>query len=193
MLMKIIKLNSSHIAATRPLFESNQYMGPTINPYYFVNDNIDYCHEAFYLIYLSGATNFHAYGVEDDVGNIIAMAAFYESVDDASWYGYDMRNLTNDNTVTKLLLDEICMHNQQCGRLKSYTLWPAQSNYTLGEWLGEKYGYFDEYIVPAKHMCKIGLHWQILFNRTLMPIDTIVRCTFLKQKYRTVPFNAGGL
>jgi hypothetical protein len=193
--MKVIKLNSSHIVATRPLFENNQYMGPTINASYFVNDNIDYCHESFYLVYLSDATNFHAYGVEDNAGNIIAMAAFYESVDDASWYIYDIRNLTNDNTVTKLLLDEIWMYNQQRGRLKSYTLWPAHdnSNHILSEWLGEKYGYFDECIVTAKHMCKIGLHWQILFNRTLMPIDTIVRCIFLKQEYRTVPFDAGGL
>jgi len=49
----------------------------------------------------------------------------------------------------------------------------------------ERYGAFDEFTVAAKEKCLYTLPWQILFNRTLLPVDTIVRCTFLKQEYRT--------
>jgi hypothetical protein len=57
----------------------------------------------------------------------------------------------------------------------------------------ERYDYFDEYYVEEKHQCKFNLSWQILYNRTLVPVDTVVRCTFLKQKYRNNIYNAGRL
>ena len=57
----------------------------------------------------------------------------------------------------------------------------------------ERYDYFDEFFVSERHQAKFSLPWQILYNRTLIPVDTVVRCTFLKQKYRQNLFHAGRL
>ena len=35
--------------------------------------------------------------------------------------------------------------------------------FIFSDWANERYDYFDEYMVPAKHQCQFGLPWQILF------------------------------
>ena len=57
----------------------------------------------------------------------------------------------------------------------------------------ERYDYFDEFHVKEKHYPIFNLPWQILYNRTLVPVDSIVRCTFLKQQYRDTLYDAGRL
>jgi hypothetical protein len=88
--------------------------------------------------------------------------------------------------------------NEAEGLFKFYTLANVEHakllrRWTFSPWANERYGYVDEYTVPAKTQCKYNLHWQILFNRVLIPVDTVVRCTYLKQEYRTQLPVAGNL
>ena len=198
--MKIVKLDSSHILDIRRLFEKKKYMGAMVHSNYFVatdQDYVEYYHTAFSDTYLSDLNSYHAYGAIDDGGIFQGLIGFYESSEDASWYGTHIKN-SGDKKVAQLLLDTAIKHNEERGRLKFYTLWSAKHakllrRFTFSEWANERYDYFDEYIVPLKHQCKYNLHWQILYNRTLIPIDTVVRCTFLKNIYRPNWSNAGRL
>jgi hypothetical protein len=198
--MKIVKLDSSNILGVRRLFEKKKYMGSMVHSNYFVatdQDYVEYYHTAFSDTYLSDLNNYHAYGAIDDGGIVQGLIGFYESTDDASWYGTHIKN-SGDKKVAQLLLDTAIKHNEERGRLKFYTLWSAKHakllrRFTFSEWANERYDYFDEYMIPLKHQCKYNLHWQILYNRTLIPIDTVVRCTFLKNAYRTNWSNAGRL
>jgi hypothetical protein len=198
--MKIVKLNSSHILDVRRLFEKKKYMGAMVHSNYFVatdQDYVEYYHTAFSDTYLADLSSYHAYGAIDEEGIFQGLIGFYESSDDPSWYGTHIKN-SGDKKVAQLLLDTAIKHNEDQGRLKFYTLWSSKHakllrRFTFSEWANERYDYFDEYTVPSKHQCKYNLHWQILYNRTLIPIDTVVRCTFLKNKYRSEWPNAGRL
>ena len=196
--MKIVKLNESHILLIRPLFENSKYMGAFLKTNYFMADYmdpVDHYHKSFYMTYLSGLTNYHAYGAMNDEGNIVALLSFYESVDDASWYGTNIRNKAGKQVVRDLL-DTAIKHNEANGRFKFYTLWsskhgPALRRFIFSKWADERYDYFDEHYIPAKQQCQYNLPWQILYNRTLIPVDTVIRCTFLKQEFRHTLYNAG--
>lgn len=150
----------------------------------------------FTTTYLSDLTNYHAYGAISENGEMVGISSFYESNDEASWYGTGIRNSGNKCTA-RLLLDAMIAHNEERGRFKFYTLWSIKHakllrRFVFNEYNNERYDYFDEFYVKDKHMCMFSLPWQILYNRSLIPIDSVVRCTFLKQKYRTL-FNAGKL
>lgn len=198
--MQVVKLEQKHIQSIRRLFEQKKYMGAFIHSNYFSasdQDFVDYYHTAFCDTYLSGLKNYHAMGAIDDLGVVQGLLGFYESNDDASWYGTNIRN-SGDNKVAQLLLDHAIKYNEDNGRFKFYTLWSAKHakllrRFAFSEWANERYDYFDEYVVPAKHQCQYSLPWQILYNRTLIPIDTVVRCTFLKREYRQNLYNAGRL
>lgn len=198
--MEIIKLDSTHKNLILPLFENEKYMGAELKDKYFLDPSenpVNFYHEAFSNTYLSGLNSFHAYGAKDESGNIVALISFYESSDDASWYATNIRNI-GDRQAVRSLLETAMRHNEANGRFKFYALWsakhsPALRRFIFTEWANERYDYFDEFYVPAKHQCKFNLHWQVLYNRTLIPVDTVIRCTFLKQKYRTEMYNAGRL
>ena len=189
--MKIIKLTAEHVDITRPMFSLKKFMGVSPEKNYFVKDDIifeDYYHEAFYNTYLSGLNNYHAYGAFDDNNVIQGIISFYESQDEPSWYGTGIRNRGN-REVAKALLDTAIKHNENNNRLKFYTVWSQKHmkmlrRFIFSDWANERYDYFDEYVVPSKHQCIYNFHWQILFNRILVPVDSVVRCTFLKQQYR---------
>lgn len=189
--MKIIKLTHEHISATRPMFSVKKFMGVNPDEKYFVVDELvfeDYYHEAFYNTYLSGLSNYHAYGAFDDKNVIQGIITFYESQDEPSWYGTGIRN-RGGREVGRALLDTAIKHNEDKSRFKFYTVWSEKHmkplrRFIFSEWANERYDYFDEYIVPEKHQCIYNLHWQILFNRILVPVNSVVRCTFLKQEYR---------
>ena len=199
--MKIIKLNESHILAVRPLFENTKYMGAFLKTTYFIPNHVnpvDHYHTSFYTTYLSDLKNYHAYGAMNDEGNIVAVLSFYESIDDASWYWNHIRTVGNNADAIKLILDRVIEHNEDNGRFKFYSLFPKNyiSTYrrlAFSKYNSERYDYFDEFSVDEKHQCTFTLPWQILYTRTLVPVDTVVRCTFLKQKYRTSLYNAGSL
>lgn len=191
--MKVIKLTSDHIKNVRPLFEKKKYMGLLANTKTFIQDEssfADFFHEAFVTTYLSDLQNYHAYGVIDENGLVHCYIGFYESIDDSAWYWNQLRSF-GDNSLIKKTLDKVIEHNEIRGRLKFYSMFPKQytkiyRRLAFSKENSERYDSIDEFIVPAKTACTYTLPWQILFNRTLVPVDSIVRLSFLKDKYRNI-------
>ena len=168
--MEIIKLDESHIDAVRPLFERKKYMGVQADIKSFVQDDksfADFFHEAFVTTYLTGLKNYHAYGIVES-GIVQAYGAFYESNDDAAWYGNHMRSL--GKVSFKPITDAMIEHNEQRGRFKFYTLLPLKSlrfyrRFIFSEYNSERYDSFEEFMVSERQQCLFTLPWQILFNR----------------------------
>lgn len=199
--MNVIKLNESYIDDIKHLFIKSEFMGTQTDNNYFVDKELkfdEFYHRTFTETYMSGLLNYHSFGVQENDGKIIAIIGFYESIDDASWYWVHLRTTGNDKKAIRLLIDKTIEWNEQRGRFKFYSMFPkkytdAYDRLLYSKFNAERYGYFDEYFVKAKHQCKFTLAWQILYNRTLIPVDTVVRCRFLKQQYRNSLFDAGGL
>lgn len=187
--MIIKKLEESHTDALFPLFETHKYMGANVDSAdFFAKGAIaKVYHTGFCTTYLSGLSNYHAFGTFDG-DNITGAIACYQSSDEPSWYGTQIRSMNNKD-VARNLLDHMMKFNEEAGRFKFYTLWNAKHakllrRFAFSEWADERYDYFDECLVPAKTKCVYINHWQVLFNRILLPHDTVIRCTFLKQQYR---------
>ena len=200
--MEAVKLNSTHGDLIKPIFFKNKFMGVSIDQHKFPGEyNLDVpniLHNMFCNTYLSDNKQFVAYGLLDDSGICNSLLSFYESHDDASWYWTHIKTMNSNSGAIKVLLDIVMEHNERNGRFKFYSMFPLRyrNSYrrlAFSNTAKERYDYFDEYMVESKNQAKFTLVWQILYNRTLLPPDTIVRCTFLKQKYRTVLWNGGGL
>lgn len=181
--MSVIKLDRSHLEATKSLFTHNKYMGLEVT-----QEFNEILYDRFCNTYLFGLSNFHSYGyVEND--EVKALITFYESDEEPAWY-YTLYRSSGDNSLLREVLDTAIKHNEDRGRLKFYTLVHSNHSKLLrrfhwSKYNNERYGYFDECIVPAKHKSMYVNHWELLFKNTLMPEDSIVRCNFLKQEYRT--------
>ena len=191
--MTVVKLNNSHVEAVKGLFETKKYMGIDVNSADFTkNDETLNFNKLLYDIfcsnYLSDLNNFHAYGYLKD-GKVKALISFYESTEEPAWF-YTIYRSSGDNNLLRLVLDEVIKHNEERGRLKFYTLTHASHTKLLrrfhwSKYNNERYGYFDEFLVPAKNKCFYINPWELLFKRFLVPEDSIVRCNYLKQEYRT--------
>jgi len=188
--MNVVKLTSEHIIGVRYLFEvSTTYMG---DPNFLKQEQFNYPLNKLYTIfcdtYLSDLNNFCAFGAVDNEGIVHALMSFYISDDESSWFFTIGRSLGN-NFLLKDILDEVMKYNENMGRLKFYTCMNLEKAHLMRR-LGfskearERYDYFDEYTVDAKHKPFYLLHWEILFKRMLIPVKTVVRCTFLKREYR---------
>jgi hypothetical protein len=195
--MIIKKLNNTHEEALKPIFDVTKYMGANIEDTdFFAKTNMARIyHKGFCTTYLSDLTSYHAFGAFDEDDNIIGAISCYQSTEEPAWYGTQIRSMRNKN-IARALLDHMIKFNEEAGRFKFYTLWNAKHakllrRFNFSDWANERYDYFDECLVPAKTRCLYTHHWQILFNRILLPNDTIVRCTFLKQQYRE-PLPIGG-
>ena len=146
--------------------------------------------------YLSDLKNFHAYGyVEDD--QVRALISFYESVEEPAWY-YTMYRSSGNNDLLRPVLDQVIDHNESLGRLKFYTLVHERHSKLLrrfhwSKYNDERYGYFDEYLVPERFKCYYTNAWELLYKRMLLPEASIVRCNYLKQEYRTTLPQGGNL
>lgn len=196
--MHIERLTHNHADGVKILFSSERYMGVNSNTEYFVGDTIvfnELAYAVFCDTYLSNLNNFKAFGSIED-GIVTSMISFYEAIDSPAWYWTQIRS-KNKNSIP-LVLDAAIEHNEFNGRLKFYSMF--NSKYAKGyrrlafsKSVQERYGFVDECIVPPKTKCIYQDYWQILFNRTLVPIETIVRCTYLKQEYRAVLPVAGNI
>ena len=146
-------------------------------------------YDIFCSNYLSDLQNFHAYGyVEDDT--VKSLISFYESIEEPAWY-YTVYRSSGNNELLRSVLDEVIKHNEDRHRLKFYTLVNQKHSRLLrrfhwSKYNDERYGYFDEYIVPIKNKCYYTNAWELLYKRMLLPEDSIVRCNYLKQEYRTI-------
>lgn len=196
--MIIKKLDNTHTEALGPLFNVSKYMGAdTASSDFFIRDRMaEVYHTAFCTTYLVSLKSYHAFGAFDDSGVLVGAISCYQSSDEPAWYGTQIRSNKNKE-IARALLDHMIKFNEESGRYKFYTLWNAKHakllrRFSFSDWADERYDYFDECLVPAKTKCVYTNHWQILFNRILLPHDTIVRCTFLKQKYREGNVPVGG-
>jgi len=138
--------------------------------------------------YLSDLHSFHAYGyVEDDT--VKALISFYESAEEPAWY-YTMYRSSGNNELLRPILDTVIDYNESQGRLKFYTLVHQRHSRLLrsfhwSKYNDERYGYFDEFTVPDRCKCYYTNAWELLYKRMLLPEDSVVRCNYLKQEYRT--------
>lgn len=189
----IVELGQAHKESIKPLFYRDTYMGMDLSSNYIV-DPSEQAQTVFYNTfvdtYLSGLRNYKALGLLED-GEVKSLISFYMSPDEPCWYGTMIRSL-NDKNYVRPLLDAAMSYNEVRGRLKFYTLWNAEHGKLLRRFAfspeaNTRYDYVDEILIPAKTKCVYTNYWQILFNRTLLPVDSVVRCTFLKQEYRTTP------
>lgn len=208
--MGVIKLNRSHAQAIKPLFDTEKYMGTQIstndsfkvNPEVLEENNITK-QQAFNIVlykifcsnYLSDLQNFHAYGYVED-NEIKAMISFYESTEEPAWY-YTIYRSSGNNNLLREVLDKVIAHNEERGRFKFYTLVNKKHSKLLrrfhwSEYNDNRYGYFDEFIVPAKTKCFYTNSFELLFKRFLLPEDSVVRCNYLKQEYRPEELPIGG-
>jgi hypothetical protein len=201
--MSVIKLNRTHSQAVKCLFDNPYYMGQKIedNTEFKVNPAIlkttgqtqttafnTVLYGIFCSNYLSNLKNFHAFGYLKD-NQVKAMISFYESTEEPAWY-YTIYRSTGDNTLLRDVLDKVIDYNEQNGRNKFYTLVHQRHSRLLrkfhwSKYNDERYGYFDEILVPGKTKCVYTNHFELLFKRFVLPEDSVVRCNYLKQEYRT--------
>lgn len=164
--MSVIKLTSEHVSMVASMFDA----GTSIN------------YEIFCSNYLSDLNNFHAFGYIEN-NSIKAIISFYESVDEPAWYYMSHKSIENINLLNDVL-DEVIKYNESNNRLKFYTLDDSLDRLHWNNHSDKKYGYFDEFVVPSKTKCFYINAWELLYKRTVLPNDSVVRCNYLKQKYR---------
>lgn len=189
----IEKLNSSHKDTVKHLFKNTSiYMGvdnKKFNSSYISNINEE-AYSIFCDNYLTDLTSFHAYGsINPDTGLVDALISYYESEDDPSWY-YTIYRSSGNNLLLKDVLDKVIEVNETAGRLKFFTLVNSEHSkllrkFTWSKYNDNRYGWIDECKIPANTRPFYSHHWEFLFKRILIPVDTTVRCNFLKQEYRT--------
>lgn len=198
MQMKLVKLTKDHIAQCSALFQGDKFMGNVIEQdpaAATIRNNIMF--DRFVSTYLSDLQNYHAIGAIGDDGNLNGFLSFYESVEEPSWY-YTLCRSNGTQDLAKDLLDYAIKYNEDNGRFKFYTLVNSKHakllrKFSWSEYNDNRYGYFDEYAVPAKHKCFYTNAWELLFKRMLLPTESTVRCSFLKQEYRDTLAIGGGL
>jgi hypothetical protein len=164
----IIKLLPEHQTIVKDLMDTAPLNGT--NPLSF---------EMFNGIYLTDLNNFHAYGYFID-NKLKAVISFYESDEDPAWYCTSY--LGTDYNDIMLLLERVIFHNENYKRLKFYTLNSAGSLWD--KYQNDRYTYVNELSVTRLTRCNYTNHWEVLFNRSLLNIDTIIRCYYLKQEHR---------
>lgn len=187
-------LNVTDKEKTRCLFDLPNWMGVNLKEKDFY-DNFqgkskinDLYHDHFCYSYLSGLKTYKAVGYLDADKNILGFLSLYQSPDEPSWYGTQIRSV-GGKKIVRDLLDFAMDLNEKDGRFKFYTLWSSDQTrylrrFAFSSFNNERYDYFDECVIPANHKCFYTNYWHVLFNRTLIPIDVTIRCTFLKQQYR---------
>jgi hypothetical protein len=199
--MKIVKLTEEHRPYIKNLFNTPKFMGVDVDKSYFVDKEYQFSelyYNVFVETYMSGLTNYHAYGSIGNDGIVNTALGFYQSDEDASWYWNQIRTSGQNRKEIQATLDAVIKHNESQGRFKFFSMIPLEYQHlyrrlAFSKYNNERYDYFEEYYVPEKHRCKFNFHWQILYNRTLVPTNSLVRCTFLKQQYREELYNAGRL
>jgi len=194
--MNIVKLNYDHRDMIKDLFLNKSYMGEKDITLFYRSPASNDGYDNFVSTYLSGLKNYISYGYIEN-NTVRGLISAHQNFDEPSWYYTQVRS-NGDAKNIKFLLDTMCDYQESCGRFKFYSLWNKRyiksiRRFAFTDRIKERYDYFDEYYVPVKLRCFYTNHWQILFNRVLLPVDTVVRCTFLKQKYRNQLPIGGGL
>lgn len=197
--MKILRLDTSHSEQLRDLYKSSKYMGVDVagNWGNDVDAYNDFVFGVFQKTYLSGLNNFQAYGLFNDQGRVECLISLYDSSDEPAWY-YTMCRSRGNTDLVKQLFDEVIRIQETKNRFKFYTLVnvkhaPLLRKFTYSDYNDHRYGYYDEFMVPAKTRCYYNNPWELLFKKVLLPVDTVVRCSYLKQEHRGELRIGGGL
>lgn len=188
--MEIKILNSSDAESVKELFVAKKYMGIDEDSHRLYPD-VEFkelAYDVFCETFLSGLKTYKAFGSIEN-GKITSYISFHESADSPEWYWTHMRS-NSSNRVLPKVLDKVIEYNESNGRLKFFSMFNSKYSavmrrLTFSDYNSERYGFFDEFIVPTKTRCIYTTHWHELFTRTLLPVDALVRCSFLKQEYRT--------
>ena len=160
----IVKLTNSHLTEVSSLFQNTATV------------------DMFCSYYLSNLNNFHAYGYIKN-NTCQSLIAFYESDEEPAWYCTLHKNVGN-SIYLKQVLDTVIEHNENNNRLKFYTLHTSSPVQYWSKYNKGRYEFTNEVIVPGKSKCVYTNHWELLYNRSLLVDDSLIRCNFLKQKYR---------
>ena len=145
-------------------------------------------HDIFCNQYLSDLKTFHAFGLVDDRDRILAFSTFHESLEEPCWY-YTMYRGSGDRRHAISLLDKMIEYNESKGNYRYYTLVNAKHTkllrrFSYSEYNDQRYDYFDDIFIPANTRCFYAKYWEILCRRSLLPTDTVVRCSYLKNEFR---------
>lgn len=198
--MQIIKLDETHATSVYKLFEASKHMGvdsQNFNSEIFQGmDLTGASYDMFCNTYLSDLETYAAVGTQEEDGSISGFIAFHISEFDPCWYLTLARNSGNKNNM-RLLTDAAMEYNESIGRYKFYTMFTPRyakvmRRFTFSELNNKRYGFFDEIHVPAQKKCVYFRYWNILYRRTLIPVDTVVRCTYLKPEFRPTELPLGG-
>lgn len=197
--MRISRLDTNHSEQVRDLYKTSKYMGVDVAGNWANNVDAynDFVFGVFQKTYLSGLNNFQAYGLFNDQGQLECLISLYDSSDEPAWY-YTMCRSRGNTELVKQLFDQVIKTQESKNRFKFYTLVnvkhaPLLRKFTYSDYNNERYGYYDEFVVPAKTRCYYNNPWELLFKKVLLPVDTVVRCSYLKQEYRTELPIGGGL
>ena len=187
--MAVIELNEAHKDAVQHLFTDKNNTETSNNLLYNI----------FVSTYLSNlTTNFHALGFQDELtGEIKGLISFYESTEEPAWYHTSSRSSGN-NDLLRQLLDSAIAYNEANGRLKFYSMTNQKHSKLLrrfhwSKYNDDRYGYFDEYLVPAKTKCCYTNAWELLYRQTMLLENSIVRCNYLKQEHRKILRKGGNI
>lgn len=148
--------------------------------------------ENFKSIYLFDLKSFKAYGsFKDD--KLTSIVSYYVSNNEPSWYLTNVIFNDDDEMVSENL--SFCIKENESNNIyKFYSLVKVTNKYLDRDiWIktdDERYGFYDEYLIPAKTKSFFNNHWEILQKRILLPDDYIVRCNFLKPEYRELKSGA---
>ena len=144
--------------------------------YEIANDNfVSLDHEVFAKNYLGQLKNWHSFINNKKTSAVVC----YQGEDDPSWY---ITNIYGTEDINDLITEAV-VYNETCNLNKFYIVIPVQdlNNFDLQL---VNYDYFDEIFVKEKTRCYYTTFWQVLYKRTIPNKDTIVRCYYLKEKFR---------
>lgn len=200
--MKIIKLIKKNLSDCETLFQSDKMMGVSVsgvwlNSFGETQASNDLMLARFSATYLMDLDNFHSFGYFNDLGVLEGCLSIYEDINEPSWYMTSSRNSGNREVIRELL-DYVIDYNEKNGRYKFYTLMTPSTakvvrRFGWSTYNNARYDYVDEYTIPARTRCLYHQAWEILFSRVMLPVDTVVRCSFLKQEFRTMKIIGGSI
>jgi hypothetical protein len=202
--MRVELLNKTHRESIAHLFYRNKYMGVKLSEETpdasgsFSKSDPDFLYMAYSVFcdtYLTNLQNFKAFGTFDEDGIITSYVSFYESVETPDWFWTQVRS--KNQSHIKYALDAAIKYNEDNGRYKFFSMFNLKYEATyrrlaFSKYNRERYDFVNEFVVPAKTKCIYLVPWQILFNRTLMPVDSLVRCAFLKSEHRPTELPIAG-
>lgn len=193
--MSIVKLGYEHRDKIRDLFTFTRIMGSDVKSSEYeylktIGEQKDFntkVYDNFCETFLSGLNLFHSFGyVENDT--VKAIISFYECEDEPSWYCCAVYGSGNRDYLIQVL-DTVIDYNEKNGRNKFYAAFnidhaKIQRRLYWSKYNNDRYGFYNEYVLPKRTKSIYYKHWMILFNQILLPNDSLVRCNYLKQEYR---------